>query len=273
MTLRAATSSEELLAAPVGRYVTGTFYVGWVYSPTLIGTVYFGRPAAGDFPALEPLFALPGHRALRSPYDVLVDCRRLEALPPDAFEFLLRYLDGARKHSGRMRRVAIVRPPGHAGIVLAGVFYELVQSNFVAALFADGAEAAAWLGNRGAVAASEELDRLVDAIRGDPPELRRLNAWLQAHPGGQSLQTTAAHLRLSPRSLQRMLRKSGTSFRRQIEHARVRLAERLLVEQDLKLEVVARRIGYSTLAHFTNAFRRATGEPPSEFRRRRRLVD
>lgn len=268
--MRPVASVQQLLDSPVGCYLAGSFYVNWVYSRSLIGTVYFGHPSVNDFPALVPLFELPGHPALRAPYDVLVDCRRLEALSPDALEFLLRYLESARRFTSRMRKVAIVRPAGHPGMVLAGVFYELVQSSFVAALFADAAEAGAWLDHDGAASAIAELDDCVDAVRGTPPELRRLQALLRAEPRSPSLERTAAQLYVSPRSLQRRLRQAGTSFRRQVEHARLRLAERLLCDHDLKLEAVAHQVGYSTLPHFIHAFRRATGEAPGEFRRRRR---
>src|SRR5262249_9443589 len=138
------------------------------------------------------------------------------------------------------------------------------------ALFADRAEAAEWLGNRDAVRVSEELDTLVDTIRGTPPELRRVQEHLQTNLANPTLDGVAGELRLSRRSPQRLLQEAGTSFRRQVEHARVRAAERLLCDSDLKLEVVARQLGYSTLPHFSNAFSRATGETPSDFRRRRR---
>jgi len=268
--MRPATSVEQVLAAPVGQYLIGGFYLNWVYSPSLIRTVYFGRPSTKDFPALLPLFDLSGHPALRAPYDVLVDCRRLEALSPDALEFLLRYLETARRFSARMHRVAIVRPSGHAGFVMAGVFYELVRSSFTAALFADAAEAASWLDNKGAAKASAELDRLVDGLRGTPPELLRLQELLQSDLRRPSLERAAAGLGIPSRTLQRLLKENGTGFRSQLGHARVRLAERLLCDHDVKLEAIARQVGYSTLAHFIHAFRRATGESPGEFRRRRR---
>jgi AraC-like DNA-binding protein len=260
---------DEMRDAPVGRYLTGSFYLAWVFSPRLIGTVYFGRPSEAEFFMLEPLFKLPGHPHLHPPYDVLVDCASLEALPPSAFEFLSRYLEVAGSFAARMRRVAIVRPPGHAGIMLAGIFHELVRASFPAALFADRAEAAVWLGHRAARVACRELDRLLDSLLGAPPEVRRLQEYLEANLRRPSLPRAAQALGVSPRSLQRALRQANTSFRKQLAHARLRSAERLLLDGDGKLESVASQLGYSTRAHFATAFRRATGERPSEFRRRR----
>jgi AraC-like DNA-binding protein len=258
-----------MLASPIGRYLAGSFYLHWVYSPSLIGTVYFGRPEESAFPALEPLFALPGHAALAAAYDVLVDCAALESLPPTAFEFLSRYLAAVQAVASRMRRVAIVRPPGHAGIVLAGVFYELVRGTFEAALFADRAEASRWLAHPDAPAAIVELDRLMDEIRQRPPQLRQLLHYLEKALRRPTLVNAAREMGVSPRSLQRLLSSAGTNFRRQVAHARIRAAEALLLDGSVKLEAVAREVGYSSLSHFTVAFRRATGEAPGDFRRRR----
>jgi AraC-like DNA-binding protein len=257
------------MEAPVGKYLAGRFWLHWIYSPTLIGSVYFGRTEEADFPLLEPLFALPGHSSLQAPYDVLVDGSALESLPPSAFEFLSRYLAVAGGFASRMRRVAIVRPPGHAGIVLAGVFYELVTGVFEAALFADREEAARWLDHPQSPDANRELDEIVGALRGTSPQLRRLQAWLMAKMGRPSIQEAATELGISSRSLQRLLAAANTSFRRELEHARLRAAEALLIDSQSKLEAVAREVGYSTLSHFTVAFRRATGETPSDFRKRR----
>ncbi len=83
--MRPATSVDELLATPVARYLAGRSYIVWSHGPTLIGTVYFAVPDERDFTDLQRLFELPGHPGFREPYDVLVDCSALEALPPHAF--------------------------------------------------------------------------------------------------------------------------------------------------------------------------------------------
>src|SRR5258706_820419 len=137
-----------------------------------------------------------------------------------------------------MRRVSIVRPRGHAGIMLAGVFYELARQTFSAALFADRVEAARWLGHEDALAACAELDALVDGVRAAPRELRQLQEHLRSHLARPTLERAARALGISARSLQRALRAAGTSFRRQVEHARVRVAEGLLSDGQLKLEAV-----------------------------------
>ncbi len=272
--MRPAATVDEFLAAPIGRYFAGRWFLIWVESPSLIGTVYFGRPDEQDFDALARLFALLEHPSLASRYDVLVDAAAVSpSIPIAAFEFLGRYLMVAREAAARMQRVAIVRPSGMFGATLAGVFHDVIRASFTAALFADRAEAAEWLAHPRAERACLQLDQLVDELRGTPMEVRRLREYLRARFLSPDLHLAAQALGLSVRSLQRALREAGTSFRAQVEHTRMRAAEHLLLDGDTKLEAVARAVGFSQLAHFVTAFRRVTGETPGQFRGRRRRAD
>ena len=79
-------------------------------------------------------------------------------------------------------------------------------------------------------------------------------------------------LGVSERSLQRQLRQEGTSFRREVDAARIRAARTLLADTDQKITVIALEVGCATLQHFSALFRRMTGETPSEWRARQRSV-
>jgi AraC-like DNA-binding protein len=267
--VRAVTSVDEFLRAPVGAYIAGKWYIVWVASPSLIGTSYFGRPTADDFPSLVRLFDLLEHAALAPKYDVLADAAAVEGVPDNAFDFLIGYLAVAKESAPRMRRVAIVRPLGMVGATLAGVFYEIVREQFHAALFGGRAEAARWLAHPRADEACAELDRLVSEIRELPVELARVQRYLETRLHRPELRAAARDLGLSTRSLQRGLQRANTSFREQVERARMRAAERLLLDGSEKIETVARSVGYSRLTHFATAFRRVMGETPSQFRARR----
>ena len=70
----------------------------------------------------------------------------------------------------------------------------------------------------------------------------------------------------SVRTLQRHLRKSGTSYSELIEHARFGVAANLLIDPDLKIIDVAFAAGYQDPSHFSRAFRRISGMAPREFR-------
>ena len=80
----------------------------------------------------------------------------------------------------------------------------------------------------------------------------------------------ARRLGRSERSLQRDLQQAGTTFRGELEAARVELARALLVDTDLKIDSVARKVGCASAAHFATLFRRVAGETPSAYRERHR---
>ncbi|WP_341708616.1 AraC family transcriptional regulator [Halopseudomonas sp.] len=76
----------------------------------------------------------------------------------------------------------------------------------------------------------------------------------------------AAALGMSERSLHRRLAAEGQPFRQLDERVRGRLAERLLGDSDLGLDVIAAQLGYSEAASFSRAFKRWTGLAPSHWR-------
>jgi LacI family transcriptional regulator len=59
----------------------------------------------------------------------------------------------------------------------------------------------------------------------------------------------------------------GRSVGEEIDRQRVEHAKVLLRETRQKLYAIARLSGFSGAEHFTRTFRRATGEPPSAYRR------
>jgi len=91
---------------------------------------------------------------------------------------------------------------------------------------------------------------------------------LALHEGLPRIDWVAAKLGLTRRSLQRLLAKHGTSFNRLAEEALMRRAIRRLGEADAAITGIALELGYADAAHFTRAFRRWTGMPPSVYRHR-----
>ena len=83
-----------------------------------------------------------------------------------------------------------------------------------------------------------------------------------------SIESAAANLGVSVRTLQRMLRRRGTSFSALIDARRFELAVSRMRDLDRSLIQVACELGYSDPSHFTRAFRRWTGEAPSVYRTR-----
>jgi AraC-like DNA-binding protein len=264
--MRAAGSMDEFLADPIGRYYRGESFVVWVYQPNLAGVIYFDRTDERDLPLLARLSDLLFHSAFEPPLDAFIDCSRFGGLSSTAYELLDAHLALISAGNDRMRRIALVRPEGLAGVTVTGVFYMTIQATFPAALFTDRIEALQWLDRDDTADCRAQLD----ALSGQPKVIAGLRTFLATHLDRPSLKTAARAASVSTRTLQRELRNASTNFRAEVVRARVRAAEALLIESDDKISAVARSVGCASVAHFNTMFRRITGERPSEFRLRRR---
>ncbi|MBM7366980.1 AraC family transcriptional regulator [Gordonia hydrophobica] len=88
--------------------------------------------------------------------------------------------------------------------------------------------------------------------------------------GASTLDTVAELLMMHPRSVQRALAESGTTFDRLVDDARRDIATTLLANPGVSLSAVARQIGYSEQSTLTRSCRRWFGMPP--LRKRRALL-
>src|SRR5262249_34255435 len=85
--------------------------------------------------------------------------------------------------------------------------------------------------------------------------------------GKTGLHELAAHLAMSPRSLQRAISVNGMNFRSLLDQARRKRALGLLQDQDLPITEVAARLHYSDASAFSRAFQRWTGRSPRRQRK------
>ena len=81
-----------------------------------------------------------------------------------------------------------------------------------------------------------------------------------------TLAAVAHSIATSRRQLQRVFAEQGTSFRKELQHARMAHAALLLRQERLPVATVARAVGYRQAAQFSKAFRRHHGHPPSAAR-------
>ncbi len=106
----------------------------------------------------------------------------------------------------------------------------------------------------------------------DPPAPERVASRVRAflleevQRGAPTLQTAAAHLRTSPRTLKRRLQEEGTTFQDLLDGVRCDLAKRYLEEQRLALGEVSFLLGFSEPSAFHRAFKRWTGRTPLAYR-------
>lgn len=110
-------------------------------------------------------------------------------------------------------------------------------------------------------------------IDGTPsPSPQSISASLQAcltpYLSGEpvSIELAAEISGLSVRTLQRRMKKEGTSFSQVIDDARCRVALARLAGGDVSLAQLAAQLGYSEHSAFTRAFHRWTGMTPRRYR-------
>ena len=99
----------------------------------------------------------------------------------------------------------------------------------------------------------------------------RLRALLEGELGRglPTLETAAARLGVSARTLRRRLQEEGTTFQDTLDETRCELAKRHLGEDKLALGEVAFLLGFSEPSAFHRAFKRWTGQTPLSYRRLR----
>jgi AraC-like DNA-binding protein len=103
----------------------------------------------------------------------------------------------------------------------------------------------------------------------DAIALRACGELLLVPEGGYpGVDQVAARLHMSGRSLKRKLQAEGTSYLALLEEVRQRDAFQLLRHSTMELQQIAARLGYTNPANFTRAFRKWTGDSPSQYRRR-----
>jgi AraC-like DNA-binding protein len=263
--VRAACDADDYRADPRGAYLAVPRGLAFCARPTLWGFALWGKPSATDVRRLLPLLELELAREAR-PHASLVDVRLLEAGDPRAFALLASYLrDHFEAFRTRVTRLALVRPSGLLGAMVAG-FFQVAGAPYPVRVFRELAAAAGWLRAR---RAGGELAEAVAAASQIVPGIGALRAWLDGHLAIASLARAARALARAPRSLQRDLLAGGTSYQRELDAARVRVAKRLLLASDAALTEIAYDVGCASPQHFTTVFRRVAGVPPRTWRQAR----
>lgn len=258
-------SLDELARDPVGRYVASDSFIHFCAAPGFWGIVLWGRPDHRQAMELGRSLMI-GLVPPAEPHVTLFDASRLAGSDPAAFRAAGRYLEHFGPALARhVRRLALVRPSGMNGAVVAGAF-EVLPRPFPTAVFGDAASACAWLDVD--VAGAALVASLHAEVTGSPRLVAALRAYLDRHLSGVTLEEAARALALSARSLQRKLGEAGTTFSDELAEARVRAARRMLADGDAPLTAIAFDVGCASLQHFSAMFRKRTRESPSAFRAR-----
>lgn len=114
---------------------------------------------------------------------------------------------------------------------------------------------------------SQTCARLLDRMRLDAGITRRVYHELTNQPGHfPDLETIASTLCMTSRTLRRKLTAEGTSFRDLLDEVRSALAEDYLRAANMSVDDVAFALGFTDSQSFRRAYRRWTGQSPSDRR-------
>jgi AraC family transcriptional regulator len=152
--------------------------------------------------------------------------------------------------------------------VLLRVAREVAEPGFAAKVLVEGL----------VMAVVADLARYLKATRaGAKPEngklsaaqLSRIEQYVEAHEGSSLTVSDLADLiGVSRRHMTRVFKQTtGQTIHEYVANVRIRKASTLLCGTDLPLKEISHRLGFAGLASFSAAFRAATGQCPTGFRR------
>ena len=202
MKLEPAPSLARFMESPAGRFWPGNSFFYWCASPTLFGFSLWGRPNAEDLDRLcAALLVELGPHA--EPHCSLVDASLVEEVDAAAFEVLQRYVKQHRAAlAKRVTRLALVRPSGLVGAVVAG-FYAVLEAPYPTQAFAELRPALEWLGVDATI--EPVLAGRRAELSGVSPLLGQLRSLLGALGPKSEVADVAKRLSVSSRTLQRKL--------------------------------------------------------------------
>jgi len=264
-----AASEDAFFALPVGRYVAASTIAYWCLHERL-----WGVTLAGDLDESTAANLMRWidreHEQEYGTYRTVFDMRAVRSISARAFaDFGAFAYRNRMRQANRLERGVVLRPrDGMFAAAIEGsiaIFRQHVRWDVVDSL-------------PRALAAIEredphgEIDRMRAELEALGSAREALRAVWEREPEATAMEVIARRLGLSVRSMQRRLRAQGTTYEQELRRARVRRAQRLLAETDLKLAAVALDAGFATPAHFSKVFRDETGESPSSFRDRVRAT-
>jgi len=118
-----------------------------------------------------------------------------------------------------------------------------------------------------------ELNRKLDRDRNDLVRQVRTLILQMLGSDEHNIATVAEFLGLHSRTLQRRLKKEGTSFKYLLKETRTNTASWLLQASNMDITLMSQILGYSDVSAFSRAFSIVTGFSPRAWRKLRRVVD
>lgn len=261
---------EDFVAAPIGRCVLGPTFLVWCATPDLQGTIIWGTLDEQALRGLVEVGAYEAHPALSKRRRVLLDCQSVAHVDADAMiEFANLVRECVPMWAATIEQQVVIVPGGLAGVLIGGALPSVAALHPLR--YAHDTESAlAYLDHSAARASHEAATRIADAQRGRALLISRLHAHLGRDPSSSTLESAAAALGMSARTLQRELARHGTSFSEELRRVRVAAAESLLIHSDLKIDAIAMKVGFGKASRMSAMLRRERNITASGLRARSR---
>lgn len=254
---------DRLLDARAGKVWSGGDAMAWAPTPGLIGLTF---PRTLSTEGLMPLASVVERlvRARRA-HLLVLDVSRVTPMGCDepAHGLFQRFvLAPLVQYPMRVKHAAVVGGTGLAQCALVGAVVA-ARPSFSWALYPSLEAALRGLD-------TPWLAELIGTIHSELTPLglvSRVRSVIGERPGA-SMHEVARRLSVAPRSLQRALERSATTFHDERVEVRLELAASRLTKTNEKIGSIAREVGYASLPHFLAVFRRRFDLSPREFRAR-----
>ncbi len=113
----------------------------------------------------------------------------------------------------------------------------------------------------------DQCNSVLNSIASKNELLITINQWVAANMHQEITSADlASYLCITPRTLRRKLSIQGTSFRDIIKELRCEAAKKLIKETQLTIEDIAYSVGFNDVSNFRAAFKKWTGQTPSNMR-------
>jgi len=267
--LVATSDPDEFAAAPVGRCLVRPTFAIWCAAPDLHGSILWGALDERSVREMMSVGTFVHHPDMAARRRGLTDVRDVEHADANV---LLGFASSAREQvagwaAGLERQVLIV-PTGLDGMLMSGAL-PLAGIEHPLKIAHDLETAFAFLEHPGAPAAYAAASAIVAATRGGSALVDRVRAQLRADLDAATIESCAAGLGMSRRTLQRELQAQGTSFSDELRRLRIATAEALLVHTDIKIDAIAVQVGFGTASRMSAMLRRERNCTASELRAKR----
>jgi AraC-like DNA-binding protein len=264
------TDVEEFKAAPIGRCIVGASFAIWCGTSDLQGSIVWGELDEQSIREMIAIGDFIDHRDIAKRRRVLTDCRDVERQDLDVVDgFIASARDRHTRWSNGLERQVLIVPSGLGGKVMAGTL-PLAGVEHPLRIAHDLESALMMLDHPAAAAAHAAASNIVAASRGKPALVSRLRSQLARTLSTATIESSAAALGMSTRTLQRELHRLDTSFSDELHRMRIAAAESLLVHTDLKIDTIALRLGFGTASRMSAWLRRERNLTASELRATRR---